>query len=597
MARFPPTDISKLPTSPDRSDPTAGYGKVFAYLNNKSIPAKTRSHLFRKTAENDFWFFARYATSARVFLCEQEDCEYFGKHVFDHPYVFERCRALQEDPDGWLDLWPRGHLKTTIITMYLTLWNFLHRPSDTVAIITWELAEVGKGFVARLQKEMEPGLMPGTDQPSNQVMAYHWPKIFWQDPARESTRAGKVWKHGALELKSHGAGEHSISAMGLNSIRTGKHYHIIIYDDIVTDIHVTPEACQDCTAKFEKTTPLRHTSIRTRIRGVGTRWYSQDTYAHILNKGILKRRVGPEDCYYPQGHERQGQSVIHPGSHWIDDWRKGMTDAAFNANMRNRCVDEQSVFCFRPEWIRNRRYRAEPEEMAKGANLYAFIDPAKPKDTVRNKRSDYLGLVVAAIRPDAKKYIVDIRRDKLKATEWADVVFDIDKHWRGEGNPIISWWWEARGASWDLEFWKLMMEVKGHSFDMIPYDDGASKDTRIGRLMVPFDRGEYRLPAGPIHRTMDGAIVDMVEIFIQLEYLRYRPTHSSYTRVTQGARNEDVLDAMAQMESPEVKRLLQVPIDTELTVSDYEMEMSRKLTQRHRDGRPMGEPAANPWGV
>jgi hypothetical protein len=92
-----------------------------------------------------------------------------------HPWLFERCREVEHNPDGHLDLWARYHYKSSICTFAGCLQEIIIDPEITIAIMSGS-NKIAQPFLVQLQEEME----------RNETLKRIHPDVFWDEPRKEA---------------------------------------------------------------------------------------------------------------------------------------------------------------------------------------------------------------------------------------------------------------------------------------------------------------------------------------------------------------------------------------------------------------------------
>jgi len=478
--------------------------------------------LYRESCLNDLYFTIRYCLTLGQLLCDDPFLKrWYQRPWFDHPWLFDRCREVQAEPDGMLDLWPRYHFKTAIITQSLTLWELMDQPDLRFLLVTEKEEDVGEGFIGLIKRECE----------ENELLPTTFPGTFWENPKREAP----IWTADRLCMKqSLNPKEPSIALASLKAGKTSYHVHRRVVDDIVNEWSTrTRQAIEDTTKGFRQLSGTAADYVANRL--TGTHWAVNDTYRVLLDDRIVRLR-------YHDVFEADEQTPVLRSKEWVEERYKEMGRDHFNCVMRNRPM-LSGLQTFNLEWFGY--YEEPPEECRRGKNVYIFCDTARAE----KKDSDYTVIWVVGLGagvPQGYYYALDMVRDKMGLVRFTDTIFDLVETWR----PLCVVM-ETMGAGRDSQHLEEKMRERNLRFRIIEYQERIKKQDRIRRLQAPMEAGRIFLPSQGIRGITDGRSCDLLHVWKEKEVAYWTPTG--------GTDYDDGLDCLAQLTSPKLKSVLKFP--------------------------------------
>lgn len=461
-----------------------------------------------------------------VYLC--------GRQHLLHPWQYARCREVEANPDGYIDLWAREHGKSSIITFGGGIQALLNDPEICIGIFS-HTRPIASAFLKQIKRELE----------SNALLMDLYPEVLYRNPAKDAP----VWTQEGITVQRKGnPKEATIEAWGLvDGQPTSKHYDLLIFDDVVTRESVaTPEQIHKTTEAWELADNLGKAGGRK--WHIGTRYSFADTYQAMLERGSVIPRIYPAtDDGTPDG-----KPVLWPEQVWEQKKRDQGESTVACQLLLNPIAGQQAMF--KPEWLKY--YEIRPATV----NVYICIDPA------RSTKPDSANTAMPVIAVDGarNKYLVDGVRHRMSLSERWTAMRDLRKRWLsmpGVQNVFVGY--EKYGAQADLDYFNERMIVEKVSFPITelewPRDRAVkSKEDRVQRLEPDFRNGHFFLPqpsesltksqqmmhdrgegyriAKPIKRKdSDGNIYDLVRNFIE-----------EYTLFPFGGKR-DLIDAMSRI--------------------------------------------------
>lgn len=408
-----------------------------------------------------------------VILCGRTD--FIRPNENGTEWLYDRCRQVEAEPDGYLDLWAREHYKSTIITFGGILQQVLRDPEVTIGIFS-HTKDVARKFLGQIKLEME----------SNVLLKRLYHDVLWAEPKKQAP----VWAldKGLCLKRQSNPKEQTIEAHGLiDGMPTGAHFMGLVYDDVVTREAVTTATqIQKTTECFELSTNLgAHGGWRWYI---GTRYHMADTYHTMLANGSVKPRIFPAT----DNGRKDGNPVFLTPEQWETKKRDQPTQIAAQM-LQNPAAGTEKLF----EIQRFRRWEVRPRTL----RVFILVDPAKgPAHKEVGRDRDRTAIAVIGVDSASNKYLLDGFRHRLTLAErWAAIKNLRAKWMRMRGVVSVQIGYERYGLQSDIEHFHEMMRIERNWFEVQevnwPREGPGAKTDRIQRLVPDLHYGRFMLPA------------------------------------------------------------------------------------------------------
>ncbi len=456
------------------------------------LPHLEQVKLQRQQIRTDLYYLLRYV---------------MGRPDIEHPWMLKRIREVQNNPDGYLDLWARDHRKSTVITYALTIQDILASHGED-PLPKWNGMEPTFGIFSHTRSiSSEFVRQIKTELQTNPVLIGLFPDVLYANAEKEATR----WsvQNGLTVKRKSNPKEATVEGWGLvDGQPTGKHFNVLIYDDVVTTESVnTPEMIEKTTKAWELSQNLGDRNPR--IRGIGTRYHFADTWRAIMDRQALIPRLHPAT----EDGTAAGRPV-YLTPHEIAKKRRNMGPYTFSAQMLLNPIAD-SLQGFQRHWFDHRFEYGQMDH--KSMNRVLICDPANDK----KKGSDWTTMAVIGKGADGNVYLLDFIRDRLTLKERASEYMRLHRKWKPQQAA-----YEEYGLQSDIEYIKVLQQQKTHSFDIVKLGGKLSKPDRINRLIPVCADGKFWMPEAIMRTTYEHKLEEQIIVLIEQEFLAWPvPVH------------------------------------------------------------------------
>lgn len=308
-----------------------------------------------------------------------------------------------------LMLLPRGHLKSTMITIGYSLLRIAEDPTVRILIAnaTYDMATA---FLGQIKKHLM------------------YNETFRDFYGNMSAKADK-WSENMITVPQHKPftkKEATVTAYGMGGNLVSQHYDLIIMDDLVNrDFVGSPEQVQKTVMFYKDALDLLDDQKKSEIIVIGTRWADADLYGWIMDKSNPDRVYESFDVMIKRayegninGEEKKDFSILWPEKFTKESLlslKQNKGPVEFSSQYMNEPLPQESAK-FKLQWFK-RVY--EDELKVREINYFTMVDPA----IGQKKTSDKTAIITIAVDQYNNWFVRNIIWDHMLPNEILDNIF------------------------------------------------------------------------------------------------------------------------------------------------------------------------------
>lgn len=424
----------------------------------------------------------------------KEDLYIFNRHVLGveggdnkvklAPFHKQLCKIVTDNRHKKkLILVPRGHLKSTLITIGYSLFSIVNNPNIKILIrnATWQMAV---DFVTEVKNHLT----------KNEDLIRLYGNL-----AENPTE----WSQDRVTLKRNDTNIKgpTLWATGIESNLVGAHPDLIIDDDLVNRDNVsTTEQQQKVILRYKDTLDLLEPGGQYIV--IGTRWSEGDLYSWIMDKD--NQVYHNYDIFILRAYEGD----LETGSDFVPLWpdkfsrkelltrlrEKGWYE--FSSQYLNDPIPDKDA-TFQTEWF---QYYDKEEVRGRTLTKIITVDPAISTD----KSADFTAIIVCGIDQFSNIFILDIVRGHFTPNQIINNLFTLSEIYHPDkiGIEMVAY---QKALAYSL---KDEMQRRGRYlpiFEVQPQE--RSKDERIRGLQPQYaNRKVFHLKEHPLTLYLEGEL-------------------------------------------------------------------------------------------
>jgi len=356
-----------------------------------------------------------------------------------------------------LVLAPRGHGKSSVLTIGYTVWKVLADPDVRVLLVSNTHSQAA-AFMREIKARLEG------------------PPI----TALFGNQRGPKWSENEIIVAGckRATKEATVTALGVEGAIISRHFDLVILDDVVDQENARTEAQREKLREWYYVTLMPTIVPGGEMRIVGTRYHLRDLYG-FLSEGpmaddyLCDRALGP------------GARPLWP-ARFSAEWLRRRLDEAgpviFNAQYQND-VELMRGRTFKSEWF---RHYSEPPPRLKVA---IGVDPA----IGRTDRHDYFAACAVGADDAGNFYVLESFRGRFTFEEQMREIKAMYNRHHGPDRPVVRVGVEATAYQEALP--QRLRETT--RMPVVGIRPAVDKITRAHELTAFFQTGRMFFPDGP----------------------------------------------------------------------------------------------------